>query len=808
MRALKGICLVIGIFCALVSNGQNTTVNFKILSPSNEAIPFATVTVLSVPDTSVQQQKITDSLGSVSFILLQSRPYLVRVTSINYDPIEKSITIKGDNPSFVFNAEQQSRSLGNVTVIAQRPLMRQEDDKTIVDPENLAASSTSAYEIMEKVPGLFVDQDGNIYLNSTTPATVHINGREQKMSNADIATILKSLPPNSIATIEILRTPSARYDASGGGGIVNVVLKKGVRIGLTGSVNAGFNQGRFGNRFAGINLNNNTGAWTTYINLQISTRNNYENLTTERIFAPDSLLRQTAYTKYPTSSFYTGYGVSYQINSKWDVNYDGRISFNNPRNRSSNISNIIEVNADRVISSNETSVENTGKLFNINQGLALKYKIDSVGSEWSTDLSYTYSPNNSEQVFNTIFFAPGRPSTRGEGDINNRLHFFSAQTNFLKKLPNKITLESGIKTTNTFFRNSTDYFSFFNQNKVQDSFRTRSNEYNENIHAAYVQASKTFGSGIVLKMGTRLENTNMDGHQMLPIDTSFTLNRTDLFPYIYLSRGLMKIAGYELRAYLVYRRTINRPAYEYLNPFPRYVDPYLFETGNPSLRPQFTQNYEANISVDERPIFALGVNDTKDIFNQVIYQSDTSRSLAYRTYDNLGTNKEVYFRALGAIPPGKRYFFVVGTQYNHNFYQGLYENKPIDFKRGTWTVFTYQTFKVTPSTQLSLNGFARFKGQLQFYELSSFGALNMSLTQHFMNRKLTATISANDLFFTNNNNFILNQGSVNATGYREGDTRRFGLNIRYNFGIRKREERQNIFNIEAPEGAQQNNNRS
>jgi iron complex outermembrane recepter protein len=808
MSFIKGILLVIGFFSALVSNGQITTVNFKILSPSNEAIPFATVTVLSVPDTTVQQQKITDSLGSVSFILLQSRPYLVRITSINYDPIEKSITIKGDNPSFVFNAEQQSRSLGNVTVIAQRPLMRQEDDKTIVDPENLASSSTSAYEIMEKVPGLFVDQDGNIYLNSTTPATVHINGREQKMSNADIATILKSLPPNSIATIEILRTPSARYDASGGGGIVNVVLKKGVRIGLTGSVNAGFNQGRFGNRFAGINLNNNTGAWTTYLNLQISTRNNYENLTTERIFAPDSLLKQNAYTRYPTSSFYTGYGVSYQINPKWDINYDGRLSFNNPRNRSLNISEIIEVNANRVITRNETSVKNTSKLFNINQGLALRYKIDSIGSEWSTDLAYTYSPNNSEQLFNTIFLTPGRPSTRGEGDINNRLHFFSAQTNFLKKLPNKITLESGIKTTNTFFRNSTDYFTFFNQNKVQDSFRTRLNEYNENIHAAYVQASKTFGGGIVLKMGTRLENTNMDGHQMLPIDTSFTLNRTDLFPYIYLSRGLMKIAGYELRAYLVYRRTINRPAYEYLNPFPRYVDPYLFETGNPSLRPQFTQNYEANISVDERPIFALGVNDTKDIFNQVIYQADTSRSLAYRTYDNLGTNKEVYFRALGAIPPGKRYFFVVGTQYNHNFYQGLYENKPIDFKRGTWTVFTYQTFKVTPSTQISINGFARFKGQLQFYELSSFGALNMSLTQHFMNRKLTATISANDLFFTNNNNFILNQGSVNATGYREGDTRRFGLNLRYNFGIRKKEERQNIFNLEAPEGTQQNNNRS
>ena len=99
--------------------------------------------------------------------------------------------------------------------------------------------------------------------------------------------------------------------------------------------------------------------------------------------------------------------------------------------------------------------------------------------------------------------------------------------------------------------------------------------------------------------------------------------------------------GYDLRGYLVYRRTISRPGYQLLNPSQRYVDPYLFETGNPALRPQFTQNYEANISVDERPIFAIGVNDTKDIFTNVVYQSDTSSRVAYRTYDNLGSNKAI-----------------------------------------------------------------------------------------------------------------------------------------------------------------------
>ena len=160
-----------------------------------------------------------------------------------------------------------------------------------------------------------------------------------------------------------------------------------------------------------------------------------------------------------------------------------------------------------------------------------------------------------------------------------------------------------------------------------------------------------------------------------------------------------------LREHKTYRRTITRPVYEQLNPFSRYVDAYLSEVGNPGLRPQFTRNYEANISVDERPILAIGVNDTKDIFSNVVYQSDTSQSQAYRTYDNLGKNKEWYFRALGALPPGGKYFFVLGTQYNHNFYQGIYENSPLSFKRGTWTFFTYQTLKLDKQSVITLNGF-------------------------------------------------------------------------------------------------------
>src|ERR1019366_737993 len=154
------------------------------------------------------------------------------------------------------------------------------------------------YDIMEKVPGIFVDQDGNIYITSTTPATIYINGREQKMSNADVAAMLKSLPPNSIDRIEIMRTPSSKYDASSSGGIVNVILKKGMRIGMTGSANAGMNQGTYGNQFAGIMISNNDGKWNTSLTLQASRRETGERLKTDRQIAGDSVFSQNAYTRY------------------------------------------------------------------------------------------------------------------------------------------------------------------------------------------------------------------------------------------------------------------------------------------------------------------------------------------------------------------------------------------------------------------------------------------------------------------------------------------------------------------------------
>ncbi|RYZ22195.1 MAG: TonB-dependent receptor [Chitinophagaceae bacterium] len=779
-QSLLLLCLLLS---AVFVNAQ-VQLTVKVTDPKKAPVPFATVRVVALADSSQVQQGITDSSGMARLQLAATGAYRVQASSASFITAEKGLRISAGPAQFALVLEP-SGTLGAVVVTATRPVMRQEDDKTIVEPENLAASSTNAYELIEKTPGLFMDQDGNIYLNSTTPATIYINGREQKMSTADIATLLKNLPPNSIARLEILRTPSARYDASGGGGIVNVVLRKGVRPGLTGSVNAVASQGRFGTQSVGVNLNNNNGRSTTYLNLQYSRRDGFEELLSKRYFRPDSVLRQQAFTRYPGENYYAGFGISFPAGRRWELAYDGRVSVGRTRNRSENLNSIEGAQDGAQSSENNTTLQNSGRNFSLVQGLSAKYKIDSAGSEWTTDLSVNWAPNKTTQELGTVARLPSPGSFQQQGLIDNQLRFFSAQSNLVKKLPRKLTLEGGLKATVVNFRNSTTYE------------RTRAYRYDENINAAYAQASKGFG-GFVLKTGLRVENTNMSGHQLQPKDTSFSLRRTDLFPYVYLSRDIMKIMGYQLRAYLVYRRTISRPAYEYLNPAPRVVDPYLQESGNPTLRPQFTQNYEANVSVDERPILAIGVNETRDIFTQVVYQSDSNRKqVAFRTYDNLGNNKELYFRALGAIP-GKKVFVVAGVQYNENFYQGFYEGKPLSFRRGTWMLFTYQTYKVTPLTQITVNGFMRMRGQSQFYELSTFGALNLSVTQQLFKKKLALTVSGNDLFYTNRNEFELKQGSVYALGERRSDTRRFVLSLRYQFGFRKKED-SNPLNVDTPQ---------
>jgi iron complex outermembrane recepter protein len=793
MRNLFLILLLV----AIQFKSFSQKISLKFVDKSASPLFGVTVSMLDSLNKKLQLNNISDTSGMVVFNLKPNSIYLLKASYVGFKTINSVINTAEKDKIYNFVLDEDSKTLGSVVIKAKKPLITQEDDKTIVDPEPLAQTSTSALEILEKTPGLFVDQEGNVYLNSTSPAAIYINGREQKMSAADVASILKSLPPNSIEKIEILRTPSASMDASTSGGTVNIVLKKGVKLGRTGTVNGGFNQGKFGNQFTGISLNRSHDTRSSFINFNVSHRDSYEMSDFSRIVingnGQESVLKTESYSRLPGYSFFTSLGSNIDLSKKLEIGYDARLNLNFASNNTTNNSLISRGNNGiEKLSENFNSVSNQTKSYSISQGVFSKYKFDEKGSELKLDLSFNYFENKGNQDYATQFTFPKSSILGGNGDWLNKRSLFAGQTDFKYLFPLKFTFESGLKTSIQNFNNNTEYFF---DSKIKDTFRTNSFTYFENINAAYLQGSKTFGA-FILKIGTRLENTVMQGNQIIPSDTTFSINRTDLFPYIYFSRKLFKIANYELRGFLVARRTIQRPVYENLNPFPRFIDQYIYESGNPSLKPQFTNNYEANISFEDRPIFAFGRNYVNDIFTSVVYQDPKNPLISYRTYDNLGKNQETYFRILGAIPPGKKYFFVAGAQYSLNQYEGLLDNKPFTFERGSWRFFTYHQLKIDDRSTVSLNGFMLVNGQQQFYELGNFGQVGISFNRQFIHKKLMLSAQFNDLFFTNNYGFTLNQGNINAIGNRQSDTRRFGINLRYNFGQKKRNEGFDMFNAE------------
>lgn len=224
-------------------------------------------------------------------------------------------------------------------------------------------------------------------------------------------------------------------------------------------------------------------------------------------------------------------------------------------------------------------------MLNIQQDLGMIIKLDTNGSNIDIKAGYGFIQNDGTQDIRTEYTLPFSYISSSNSTNTQGRHFGLFQTDLTYQLPWKIKTELGVKSTLQKYFSDADFFNTNNGISLKDSSRCNSFSHTEWIHAGYIQASRTMWAGFLLKAGVRIENTFMEGVQTIPTDTGFLVNRTDWFPYIYLSRKLFSISNFELRSYAIYRKTISRPDYDLLNPYMRYVDQFLYETGNPSLTP-------------------------------------------------------------------------------------------------------------------------------------------------------------------------------------------------------------------------------
>jgi iron complex outermembrane recepter protein len=781
--------------CFLLSeivNAQHIPVQISIRASASDSLTNATIQLYSLPDTLLLQSQVSKAGKNVFFVKPYSK-YLAKVSAVGFEMVEKMIIVVNKSLSLTIALRIKNKTLNSVTIISKKPLIKQEDDKTIVDAEPLAGSSTSAYEVLEKAPGIVLDQDGNVYLTSTTPATIYINGRQMRMSTEDITSLLKSLPAGSVSKIEIIRTPSAKYDASSSGGIVNVVLKKGIKIGTTGSVNMRYDQGVYGTASAGFSVNHSVGKMNSYLSYQYTHRNYFDDIQSDRLINSDTLLSQKSSTRYSTITSYVGAGIDLEFSKKFDLAYDMRLIGNHNSSKALSINDFTQTGSQSEFYQSQTAISNIGRSFFISNELSAKYKIDSVGSGLSNEIDYNYTNNKSALSYTDNYILPMSSPKYGNGALQSPSNMLDFKSDLTLQLKYKFWLETGIKLSDLTDNNLALYYTQTgNLPKEVDPYQTNTFKYRENINSAYLQLSKTYQT-INFKAGLRFENTDIAGRQYIPTDTSISIKRNDLFPYFYAKRPLFKIFGYPLTGNAIYRRSITRPGYSALNPSPTFIDPFTFNVGNPKLKPQFTTNYEINSTYNDFPVFAVGVNDTKDVFSPVTYQNDSSK-IAYRTFDNLGRYKEIYARLFGGLPSGHKYFMYAGVQFNHIQYRGGYQGFPLIFSRSSWTFFTGHDLKATPTLKFNLSAWMYVNGLRSFYELRTLGQLNFNITKTLMDNKLSIILSGNDILKTNKSVFHLQQGDVLVNGTRVQDSRRIALTVRYNFGIAPKEEKKEPFN--------------
>lgn len=780
-------------FVFVSAHSPAQSVSIFVSDRSGNPVPGATVCLMPSADTAKKVYVATDSNGSAVFTGIQDGVYIIRITNIGFLKLEKNILVNSENRRFAFTLSDNEVQLNAVTITAERPFIHQEEDKMIVDPSPMVGISSNTLEVLESTPGIYVDYESGIYLSSTTPAVVYINGREQKLSNQDIMNMLRNLPPGSIERIEILRTPSSKYDAESTGGIVNVVLKKGVKLGRFGNLAIGMNQGKYGNRYVGFNFNNSGDKTTFYLNMNYNRNDMQEETGIDRGIGTDAFLNQTNSARKTNDQTYLGFGITYDLNEKASVSYDGRLSYSDRLTNTASLSQTSN-SSELLLAESNDLLKNSYWQWNFINDFGLNVKTDTLGSEWDTKFSFSSTPVRGNQQYSSAYTIPFDTILKGEGYTKTPRKFLMFQSDLTQQLPHKIKLETGIKGSWQDFSSQSVFHNTHDGSYDIDSGKSNTYSYREGIGAAYLQASKSLWANIILKTGCRFEYTYMDGQQTFPSDTGFRVNQAGLFPYVYLSRKLPTILGISLNTYMIYRRTLSRPGYDELNPALNYISPFLYQSGNPELKPQYTDNVEFNISYEDVPVFAIGVNKTRDIFADVLYEDPREPGSLIMTTDNLGSSSETYLRGLVGIPPGGRYFFALGGQYNLTEYNGYYNGEPLSWEHGSWRFFTFHSLKISKNTKFNMGGFYLLKGQQGFYELGNFGSLNMNITQMLFRQKLMVSIYARDIFTTMKMSFTLNQGDISAAGDRYSDTHRFGINIRYNFGIGKKEH-SNGFNI-------------
>ncbi len=614
---------------------------------------------------------------------------------------------------------------------------------------------------------------------------VYIDGKPSPLSGADLAAYLKSLPSSQIEAIELITNPSAKYEAEGNAGIINIRLKKNKAFGTNGSVNLGYNIGTYPRYNAGFALNHRNKKVNIYGNYNYNYNKNDGFINIYRIQL-DTIFDQHSSMIYKNSSHNFKAGVDYSVNkfSTIGVMVSGNLSDPKTSNQSNTLITYQPTDSlNKILRADNSSV---GKRDNINANLNYHFA-DTSGHELNVDADYGYYNIKTNQYQPNYYYDPSGTVLQSQYVYNmiapTKIDIYSAKVdyeqNFMKGRLGYGGKISYVKTTNDFER-----YNVYPNDKLLDTLRSNNFNYKENINAAYVNYNRQF-KGVMIQAGLRVENTNSEGvsngynwdGSYVAYDSTFKRNYTDLFP----SAAVTLNKNPKNQWSLAYSRRIDRPAYQDLNPFEFKLDEYTYQKGNTQLTPQYTNSVSLTNTLWYRLTTKLSYSHVNDVFSQIIDTADKSKT--YITKKNLADQDLVSLNI--SMPYQYKWYSVfanVNSYYSH-YKANFGEGRTIDLDVYAVNVYAQQTFKVAKATTIEVSGFYSTPSIWQgTFKTAAIWSVDGGVQQTLFKGKATAKASVSDIFQTlrwsGTSNFAGQYLKVNGGN----DSRQLRLSFVYRFG--------------------------
>jgi len=759
---------------------------------SEKAAEGATVTLLRAKDSATVKLSAADKQGMYTFENLAYGEYLVSATTVGHQ--------KSFSPRFSISEQQSavqvlpitlvvtSKEMAGVTVTARKPLVEQRIDRTIVNVDAAITNvGTTALEVLDKAPGITVDNEGNISLKGKDGVMIMVDGRPTQLSGADLANMLRGMNSNQLDQIEIMTNPPARYDAAGNAGVINIKTKKSLRAGFNGSANLTYSQGRYPKTAEAFNFNYREGKVNLFTNLShnhnqgFSVMNIDRNIPTATTNSLDMIFNQEV-NRYARGNSYTAKGgVDFFANPKTTI---GAVVNFNSREMSSDADNITRIsNASKQLQSITNAIVNSNTEWkSISANLNYRRQIDKKGRELTSDLDFARH-NMSGDLFmmNSYTNAAGDPYVKADtvvGLLPQDINVYSGRIDYFHPLSKDSRFEAGIKSSIVRTDNDAVYDSIQYGQIVHDYNRSNHFIYEENINAAYLNYSAPLSKKITGQFGLRLENTRAMGDQKTT-GQQFSRNYTQLFPTAYFQYKANDKNNFGAN----FGRRVTRPSYQSLNPFIRFLDRYTFSQGNPNLKPSVSSNIELTHTWKNQVTTTLNYSHVEDIIQSIIQQKGEE---AYNMPENVASLDQFGIAINANTPITKWWMSSMNVNLYRDNFKGTVNNMSIDTRGTSFILGGTQQFKFSKTLSAEINGKYRAGGLEGVMRVDAIWFIGAGISQQIMKGKGTLRLTARDIFRTQRQNGTTRYGNVDVRMRNAGETRVVALGFTYNFSKGKK----------------------